>query len=427
MNRKIILIVDDIYENLYLLRVILEEAGFKVIEANDGSDGLKKLYENSTVDLIISEILMPNMDGYLFCQACKKEKLFKDIPFVFYTSTYTEKLDEEFGLTLGVAKFLRKPIDYDEVLITVNEILDFGLKKGTNEVRNTKSEAISDGEVLELYSKRLIQKLEQKGLDLGQEVLERKRTEQLLIHENEILDLITVNKSLHEIFERLVLNYESIHEGYLGSISLLDDDGIHLILEAAPSLPKAFSLAIKRLAIGKNIGSCGTAAFLKKPIIVSDICTDKRWVNYKDIAEEYNLKSCWSLPIISKNNVVLGTFTIYSKTIKTPSDNEIRELNFSVSLPMQQQLLAYASNYNLLTTATLPHREELNKGETFYASLDHAIWFHRDFDITKWLLCSMDSPSASNSRGFARGSVYSRKGVLVASVAQEGLMRQSIQ
>ena len=110
MNRKTILIVDDTYENLYLLRVILEEVGFEVIEANDGSEGLKKLYENSAVDLIISDILMPIMDGYLFCQACKKEKLFQNIPFVFYTSTYTEKLDEDFALTLGATKFLRKPI-----------------------------------------------------------------------------------------------------------------------------------------------------------------------------------------------------------------------------------------------------------------------------------------------------------------------------
>lgn len=97
----------------------------------------------------------------------------------------------------------------------------------------------------------------------------------------------------------------------------------------------------------------------------------------------------------------------------------------TIDLRMQHQLLAYASDYNLLTTATLPHREQLNKGKTFYASLDHAIWFHRDFDIQNWLLYSMDSPSASNSRGFARGSVFDRKGVLVASVAQEGLMRQS--
>lgn len=98
----------------------------------------------------------------------------------------------------------------------------------------------------------------------------------------------------------------------------------------------------------------------------------------------------------------------------------------TLDLRMQHQLLAYASDYNLLTTATLPHRKQLNKGQTFYASLDHAIWFHRDFDIQNWLLYSMDSPSASNSRGFARGSVFDRKGVLVASVAQEGLMRQQI-
>ena len=94
-------------------------------------------------------------------------------------------------------------------------------------------------------------------------------------------------------------------------------------------------------------------------------------------------------------------------------------------LPMKQQLLAYVSDYNLLTTATFPHREQLNKGNTFYASLDHALWFHREFNFDDWLLYAMDSPSASNSRGFSRGSIFNRQGILVASVAQEGLMRQS--
>ena len=97
---------------------------------------------------------------------------------------------------------------------------------------------------------------------------------------------------------------------------------------------------------------------------------------------------------------------------------------FEAELPMRQQILAYMSDYNLLTTATLPHREELNKGNTFYASLDHAIWFHRDIDFDDWLLYAMDSPSASNARGFARGSVFNKNGTLIASVAQEGLMRQ---
>ena len=335
MNRKTILIVDDTYENLYLLRVILEEAGFEVIEANDGSEGLKKLYENSAVDLIISDILMPIMDGYLFCQACKKEKLLQKIPFVFYTSTYTEKLDEDFALTLGATKFLRKPIDHDEVLFIVNEILETvetEIKTEENTpVKNSKNETISDDEVLKLYSERLIHKLEQKSLDLGNEVLERKKAEQLLIHKNEILDLIAVNTPLHKILDQLLLNYEAIHPEYNGAISLLDDDGIYLNLEAAPSVPKPFRLVMKQVAIGEGVGCSGAAAFKKKAIIVSDISKDKQWVN-KDIAIKHDIKSCWSLPILSKKNTVLGTFAIYSKAIKKPSLEEIRELNFTISL-----------------------------------------------------------------------------------------------
>ncbi len=92
-------------------------------------------------------------------------------------------------------------------------------------------------------------------------------------------------------------------------------------------------------------------------------------------------------------------------------------------LRMQHQILAYASDYNLLTTATLPHREKLNKSKSFLASLDHAMWIHREFDISKWHLYALDSPSASNSRGFTRGNIFNQEGKLVASVVQEGLIR----
>jgi acyl-CoA thioesterase II len=96
----------------------------------------------------------------------------------------------------------------------------------------------------------------------------------------------------------------------------------------------------------------------------------------------------------------------------------------AVSLPMHHQLLAYASDFSLMTTAALPHRAQLSEGgETFFASLDHALWFHRDFRIDDWLLYATDSPSASHTRGFSRGSIFNRNGDLVASVAQEGLMR----
>lgn len=91
---------------------------------------------------------------------------------------------------------------------------------------------------------------------------------------------------------------------------------------------------------------------------------------------------------------------------------------------IQQRLLAYASDYNLLITALLPHQHETNISKLQLASIDHAMWFHRTFNLEDWLLYELDSPSASNTRGFTRGNIYTKDGKLVASVVQEGLMRQ---
>jgi acyl-CoA thioesterase-2 len=90
---------------------------------------------------------------------------------------------------------------------------------------------------------------------------------------------------------------------------------------------------------------------------------------------------------------------------------------------LHKQMLTYVSDYNLLITATLPHTDGPYPKDVFMASLDHAIWFHREVDVNDWLLYAIDSPSASNSRGFTRGNIFSRSGELLASVAQEGLIR----
>lgn len=91
---------------------------------------------------------------------------------------------------------------------------------------------------------------------------------------------------------------------------------------------------------------------------------------------------------------------------------------------IHRAVLAYASDYSLLGTALLPHGLSFLQRQVQAASLDHAMWFHRDFRIDEWLLYVMDSPSASNARGLSRGSFFTRDGKLVASVAQEGLMRK---
>jgi acyl-CoA thioesterase-2 len=85
-------------------------------------------------------------------------------------------------------------------------------------------------------------------------------------------------------------------------------------------------------------------------------------------------------------------------------------------------LLTYVSDYHLLATAVMPHG--VNFLEMQVASIDHAIWFHRDLRVDEWLLYAIESPSASGARGFSRGAIYSREGKLVASVAQEGLIRE---
>lgn len=94
-----------------------------------------------------------------------------------------------------------------------------------------------------------------------------------------------------------------------------------------------------------------------------------------------------------------------------------------VSQSVHQNLLAYVSDYELLGTATLPHGLPFGQGRVLMASLDHALWFHRDVKIDDWLLYSMDSPNSSGARGFARGQFFTREGKLVASCAQEGLVR----
>ncbi|WP_417855702.1 acyl-CoA thioesterase [Xanthomarina gelatinilytica] len=95
----------------------------------------------------------------------------------------------------------------------------------------------------------------------------------------------------------------------------------------------------------------------------------------------------------------------------------------SLDLPTKQKILTYISDYNILSVAIQPHASKAHWGNLQTASLDHSMWYFRDFDLDDWLLFSLESPSTSNARGFAKGHIFTRDGKLVASVAQEGLMR----
>ncbi len=93
------------------------------------------------------------------------------------------------------------------------------------------------------------------------------------------------------------------------------------------------------------------------------------------------------------------------------------------AVALHQNLLAYVSDFELLATATMPHAVAFASGNVMLASLDHALWFHREFRIDEWLLYSMDSPNASGARGYNRGQFFRSDGMLLASTTQEGLVR----
>ena len=105
---KTILIADDNKDNLYLLQSMLASSGYTVVMATNGAEALEKA-RKSPPDLIISDILMPVMDGFSLCNAWEKDPALKDIPFVFYTGTYTDPKDEQFALSLGADRFIVKP------------------------------------------------------------------------------------------------------------------------------------------------------------------------------------------------------------------------------------------------------------------------------------------------------------------------------
>lgn len=150
------------------------------------------------------------------------------------------------------------------------------------------------------------------------DITERKRAEQLLKTELQVLEKISSGSSLPEILETIVLAIEALSRETIASILLLDPDGIHVRYGAAPHLPDNYNRAIEGAPIGPQEGSCGTAMFLRKPIVVTDIESDPLWNNYRELARQHGLRACWSTPVMSRDGAVLASFAMYYRESRSP-------------------------------------------------------------------------------------------------------------
>ncbi len=208
------------------------------------------------------------------------------------------------------------------------------------------------------------------------DVTERKRAEALRDGEIRILEMIARDAALEEILENLVRVVEAQFAGLLCSVLLLDEDGKRARHGAAPSLPEAYSKAIDGLCIGPKAGSCGTAMYRRESVVVTDTLQDPLWEAYRDVAEPYGFRACWSTPILAHSGQALGSFAMYYREPRGPSPAETRALEMATHLAgiaIERKLAREERERLRQAQADLAHINRVTTMGELTASLAHEI------------------------------------------------------
>ena len=191
-----VLIVDDKEENLYLLQATLGFNDFETASAKNGLDALEFLY-HTIPDLIIADILMPVMDGFTLCRECKKDVRLKNIPFFFYTATYTDSRDEAYAFNLGADRFILKPQEPEDLLLIINTFFE---EAGKDNSQSKEAPVLPETVVLKEYNEVLVRKIEDKMVQAERAAKELKNYADLL--KKEIDEHKLSEKALRESMER---------------------------------------------------------------------------------------------------------------------------------------------------------------------------------------------------------------------------------
>ena len=184
------------------------------------------------------------------------------------------------------------------------------------------------------------------GMMVCRDISEIKEEEFFRAGQSRVLEMIAADKPLGEVLTNLVLLMEGQAEGLRCSILLLSRDGKHVRHGAAPNLSEIYVRAVDGAPIGPYNGSCGTAMFTRRPVVVTDVMTDPLWANYRDLARISGLSACWSTPILSPQGEVLGSFAMYRQEKRGPvaEENRLTEIathiaGIAIERQRQQEIL----------------------------------------------------------------------------------------
>jgi len=281
-----VLHLEDDVRDTELVQATLEGEGIQseLTRVESQQDFLAALKRES-LDLILADYTLPSFDGLSALRIAQQHS--PDVPFIFVSGTLGEDVAIE-ALKTGATDYVLK-----------TRLARLG-------------PAVN----------RALRETGERG--------DRRRAEALLGGEKRLLEMIAKGDSLPAILDAVCQLVEEQLPDVISSVLLLDGD--RLWHGGAPSLPKSYNGAIDGLVIGPSEGSCGTAAYRGEPVIVSDIATDPLWAKFRDLALSHSLRACWSTPILSTENKVLGTFAMYYRDPRSPTSQDLGLIELATHL-----------------------------------------------------------------------------------------------
>jgi PAS domain S-box-containing protein len=235
-----------------------------------------------------------------------------------------------------------------------------------------------------------------KWCGMNTDIEDRKRAEAMLAGEKRLLEMIAKGDSLSAILTELCLLAEEFCAGYVfASILLSDQETQELEYAASPNVPKAYTDSIEGLAIGPDVGSCGSAVYDRRQVIAEDIATDPRWAGSRGLALANGLRACWCTPIFSQQNRVLGTLAIFSGKpgSPTPEDQEvIAQIIYLASIAIER-----------VQSDTALKSSEARKAAILDSALDCIVTIDHEGRITEF------NPAAERTFGYRQDEVVGKR------------------
>lgn len=311
---KRVLIVDDHAENLYMLRVLLQAQGLEVEEARHGGQALVSARLNPP-DLVISDLLMPEMDGYTLLRHWKADERLRVIPFVVYTATYTEPRDEALALEMGADAFILKPTEPLPLVQRITEVLDRAAQGGLVASR----QASGEQETLKLYNEVLVRKLEQRSEQLEQRVAALTESEArvqrlnrryaVLSETNQAIVHIDRRDQLFQTVCRIAVMQGGFKLAWIGMTDVGSGEVVPVAWHGAG--PEWFAAIGKFNLRGPRRTPAEIALGEERIYVCNDVQADPALDPIRDSLREAGMQSAAACPLHMGNHVV-GVLTLFA-------------------------------------------------------------------------------------------------------------------